>query len=152
MNGAKTACSTYEWATAGSTSCNGASTNYQYDSTMKTKGTKCGAGFYSDSSTNWACTVCPAGYSCPESDDGTGRWPKFYCNSVSRNSYYSYCPTGSSYYYDTLIACPAWYNCNPTSGTGTAPYTATAICSDGKYFDGSNCVNCPAGSICRLRY
>ena len=90
----------------------------------------CGAGYYSDSSTSFVCTLCPKGYYCPDTT------AKVACTSSQD------CQQGST---SNSKACPPWYRCDQ--------YT-DALCPEGQYLNTAknSCVNCPAGYVCTGRY
>lgn len=126
--------------------------------------TPCGSGYYTlktEASTSNDCTICPAGYVCTCTLDGTSS----FCDgaaSITLCPEGDYCPQGTAttttgscaegYYCPegtfAEIPCPPGYTCD---GTGNS-FSSKVLCVGGNYCPGgsttSTWVECPAGSYC----
>lgn len=96
QNGNKAACSNNYYSTGGATWCTITPNGYGKDTTKKSQGMLCGAGYYSNSATGYVCTVCPQDYYCPDTTAALA------CSSGI------YCPWGSTANGRT---CPDWFHC-----------------------------------------
>ena len=125
--------------------------------------TKCGDGYYTlktTASQSSECVICPAGYTCDCTLDGTSTFctgsatiaqctASKYCAAGTKTATTDcaagyICPTGAF----AQVPCPAGYTC---AGTGNTD-SSKADCPAGEYCVGGNTagVECPAGSYCPI--